>query len=141
MRHLTQDQRKMHKALFATSLAAFGISPSQTFLKRTLEEKIKLHWSLLQTCSLSWTLVFHTGLPPPKPFKSQILPIEFCLITENFRDFSFWRSGDSRRGRLRRISRAPSQPFQQAGESGDVRLILDTEGERAAENNTAETAE
>lgn len=107
------------------------------------------HCTPLQACWLSWTLVFHTALPQPKSFKSQILPLEFRVITGDFRDFFFFleeqrqsEGKDEERQQCEyRLYMASTLSalsagvllIWKAGESGDVRLILDTKGERVAE--------
>lgn len=105
---------------------------------------------LLQACWLSWTLVFHTALPQPKSFKSQILPLEFRVITGDFRDFFLFFLEEQRQSEGKDEERQQCEYrlymastlsalsagvllIWKAGESGDVKLILDTKGERVAE--------
>lgn len=95
---------------------------------------------------LSWTLLFHTAAPQPKSFKTTHSSSHICKITRDF-SWIFYRSWDRWRARMRSVSSvsigftwwAHSQPFSRSPphlkgrESGDVRLILDTKGERVAE--------
>lgn len=133
--------------------ACLSITPLQTLLKWTLEEKgswkIKLTALYAFHCRaswLSWTLLFHTAAPQPKSFKTIHSSSHVCEITGDFSWISY-RSWDRRRARMRSVSSvsigftwwAPSQPFSRSPphlkgrELGDVRLILDTKGERVAE--------